>query len=41
LVTQGGVTINGNKIEDIAAVINLNKESILKVGKRKFVKIIK
>jgi tyrosyl-tRNA synthetase len=40
LVAQGGVTVNGEKIEDIAAVINLKKESILKVGKRKFVKII-
>lgn len=41
LVTQGGVSIDGDKIEDVAAVINLKKESILKVGKRKFVKIIK
>jgi tyrosyl-tRNA synthetase len=41
LVTQGGVSIDGDKIEDIAAVINLKKESILKVGKRKFVKIIR
>jgi tyrosyl-tRNA synthetase len=41
LVAQGGVSLDGEKIEDIAAVINLNKESILKVGKRKFVKIIK
>jgi len=41
LVTQGGVSIDGNKIDDIAAVINLKNESILKIGKRKFVKIIK
>ncbi|MDR3628407.1 MAG: tyrosine--tRNA ligase [Ignavibacteriaceae bacterium] len=41
LVAQGGVSLDGEKIEDIAAVISLNKESILKVGKRKFVKIIK
>jgi tyrosyl-tRNA synthetase len=41
LVTQGGVSLDGDKIEDIAAVISLKKESILKVGKRKFVKIIK
>ena len=41
LVTQGGVTLDGEKIEDVAAVINLKSESILKVGKRKFVKIIK
>jgi tyrosyl-tRNA synthetase len=41
LVTQGGVSLDGDKIEDITAVISLKKESILKVGKRKFVKIIK
>ncbi len=40
LVTQGGVSLDGEKIEDITANINLKKESILKVGKRKFVKII-
>jgi tyrosyl-tRNA synthetase len=41
LVTQGGVTLDGEKIEDVAAIIKLKNESILKVGKRKFVKIIK
>jgi tyrosyl-tRNA synthetase len=41
LIIQGGVSLDGEKIEDIAAIINLNKVSILKVGKRKFVKIIK
>ncbi len=39
LVSQGGVTLDSEKINDIAAVINLKQESILKVGKRKFVKI--
>ncbi len=39
LVAQGGVTVDGEKISDIAAKINLTKESILKVGKRKFIKI--
>ena len=41
LVTQGGVTLDGEKIEDVAAIIKLKNELILKVGKRKFVKIIK
>ncbi len=41
LVTQGGVLVDGEKITDIAAKINLTKESILKVGKRKFIKIKK
>jgi tyrosyl-tRNA synthetase len=41
LINQGGVSLDGDKIEDIAAIISLKKESILKVGKRKFVKIIK
>jgi len=40
LVQQGGVTIDGEKISDINAVIKIDKEKILKVGKRKFVKII-
>jgi tyrosyl-tRNA synthetase len=40
LVTQGGVSLDGEKIEDITANIKLKKESILKVGKRKFIKII-
>ncbi len=41
LVIQGGVILDGEKIIDIAAKINLKKESILKVGKRKFIKIKK
>ncbi len=40
LVSQGGVTLDNEKISDISAVINLKAESILKVGKRKFIKII-
>lgn len=40
LVSQGGVTIDGEKIEDIKEVIKLNKTKILKVGKRKFIKLI-
>jgi len=39
LVAQGGVSINGEKIEDINTIVKIGKESILKVGKRKFVRI--
>jgi tyrosyl-tRNA synthetase len=41
LVVQGGVSVDGNKIEDINAVIDLSNNKILKVGKRKFIRIIK
>jgi tyrosyl-tRNA synthetase len=39
LVVQGGVSIDGEKITDITANINLTGEQILKVGKRKFIKL--
>ncbi len=41
LVVQGGVTVDGEKIDDIKATIKFDKEKTLKVGKRKFVKIKK
>ena len=40
LVQQGGVTLDGEKIADISAIVQLKPENILKVGKRKFIKII-
>ncbi len=40
LVEQGGVTIDGEKINDIKYILKLDIERILKVGKRNFVKII-
>jgi tyrosyl-tRNA synthetase len=40
LVQQGGVTLDGEKIDDISAIVQLKPENILKVGKRKFIKII-
>jgi len=40
LVQQGGVTLDGEKIADISATVQLKAENILKVGKRKFIKII-
>ncbi len=39
LVTQGGVSIDGEKIDDINAEITLEQPKVLKVGKRKFIKI--
>ncbi|MGD8780144.1 MAG: tyrosine--tRNA ligase [Ignavibacteria bacterium] len=40
LVQQGGVSINSKKISDFKETIKLENEMILKVGKRKFLKII-
>ncbi|HZW39272.1 MAG TPA: tyrosine--tRNA ligase [Ignavibacteriaceae bacterium] len=40
LVAQGGVSVNGNKVDDVMALINLSEPVVLKVGKRKFAKII-
>ena len=41
MIEQGGVSVNGVKIENEKAVIAINDGVILKVGKRKFVKAIK
>lgn len=40
LVDQGGVSINGEKITNVNATLQIPNESILKVGKRKFYKLI-
>ncbi len=40
LITQGGVSIDGEKIDDISTTVKLDKEKILKVGKRKFIRIV-
>lgn len=40
LVTQGGVTIDGEKISDVQSSISVKTGMILKVGKRKFIKLI-
>jgi tyrosyl-tRNA synthetase len=40
LVQQGGVSINGNKITDVTYDVVFDGEQILKVGKRKFLKLI-
>ncbi|HVO75522.1 MAG TPA: tyrosine--tRNA ligase [Ignavibacteriaceae bacterium] len=41
LVAQGGVYIDGRRIDEISESVKLDNEKILKVGKRKFIKIIK
>lgn len=40
LVQQGGVSIDGEKINDQKSSISFNSEKILKVGKRKFIKLL-
>ena len=40
LVTQGGVSIDGDKINEIDYSVVFNKEQVLKVGKRKFMKLL-
>lgn len=40
LISQGGVSIDGDKISDLSAIIKLKNENIIKVGKRNFLKII-
>lgn len=40
LIQQGGVSIDGQKITDVNTMIPLKKEFILKVGKRRFLKIV-
>ncbi|MBI5727871.1 MAG: tyrosine--tRNA ligase [Ignavibacteriales bacterium] len=40
LIQQGGVSVNGEKISDANALVPLLPELIVKVGKRKFLKII-
>ena len=40
LVTQGGVSIDGEKINDVQNNVSVKAGMILKVGKRKFIKLI-
>ncbi len=40
LITQGGVSIDGEKITDPKFIVQQDKDFILKVGKRKFMKVI-
>lgn len=41
LIEQGGVKIDGKKIENFNEVIHLEKEKIVQVGKRKFLKVVR
>jgi len=40
LITQGGVSIDGEKITDPKSLVKVESGNVLKVGKRKFIKII-
>lgn len=40
LVSQGGVSIDGNKISDLNEIIVVANGMVLKVGKRKFIKLV-
>tara|TARA_B100000029_G_scaffold10085_1_gene10994 strand:- start:6638 stop:7852 length:1215 start_codon:yes stop_codon:yes gene_type:complete len=40
LINQGAVSINNNKIKDITEMIDLTSSVVLKVGKRKFLRIV-
>jgi len=40
LVQQGGVTLDGEKVIDTNMIIKFGNEQILKVGKRKFIKLV-
>lgn len=41
LILQGGVRINGQKVNSIDQCIDINQETLIQVGKRKFVKVTK
>ena len=40
LIKQGGVTIDGEKITDDKYIVKAEKDFVLKVGKRKFLKVL-
>jgi tyrosyl-tRNA synthetase len=40
LLTQGGVSIDGEKISDVQQSVSVKSGMVLKVGKRKFIKLI-
>ena len=41
MISQGGVRINKEKVEDIHLILEPGEELVIKVGKRKFLRIIK
>jgi tyrosyl-tRNA synthetase len=40
LIKQGGVRLNGQKVESIDEMVTVEREAVLQVGKRKFVKLV-
>jgi len=40
LISQGGVYVNGERVKDFREILKLDKEIVLKVGKRRFYKIL-
>jgi len=41
MIKGGGVYLNGERIKDVDLEVSLGEEIILKVGKRKFLKVVK
>jgi tyrosyl-tRNA synthetase len=41
LIQGGGVSIDGEKVQDIAQTIDLSSPKIIKAGKRKFLRVMK
>ncbi len=39
LISQGGVKVDGSKVEDINQIIDLSKERFVQVGKRRFLRV--
>ncbi|MGB5933394.1 MAG: tyrosine--tRNA ligase [Anaerolineae bacterium] len=40
LIQQGGVRLDGKRLEDVNHMVTIERESILQVGKRRFVKLV-
>ena len=40
LIQQGGIQINKEKVDDIHLIINKGEKIVIKIGKRKFLKIL-
>jgi tyrosyl-tRNA synthetase len=40
LIQGGGVSIDGEKVKDIAETIDLSSPKIIKAGKRKFLRVM-
>lgn len=40
LIEQGGVKINQEKVDDVGAEISISEETLIQVGKRRFLKVI-